>query len=137
MKKSKQIWSLCLFFIIVFASHSVLAETRAYYLSKIGVPHQKIQSIKNVEKRVLEKLKRSNAAVMTYRRTRSSKDIAQAQKLRRQLQHLATLYNRALKRHLNRQQLISYISYLNRSNEVIYISGGIYSPYVLTPLIAL
>ena len=134
MTKRQIIFSLCLGIGIMLISEvAVATETRINYLLKMGISHGNIQSIQNLERKVLQDFKTSNSAEMASKRSRNKTKNHQSHlsQTKTQLKRTAFLYNQVLKKHLQPQQIASYMNYLNASRELIHIPGGFYSPYIL------
>ena len=139
MKTKQVIFNLFLFIAVMLISEAASSNegTRAYYLSKMGVSSTNIQSIQNVETKLLKDFKTSSAADMMSKRVQSEKNQSHSLQTKHKLKRVAFAYNKVLKKHLKPNQLAGYMSYLNKSRELIHIPGGFYSPYVLGSFIRL
>ena len=113
------------------------ARSRIQYLSQTGTSDQSIQSIQNIERKILAEYKISSAANMLYKRNRNQESQSHLHQTQSQFKKTTSLYNKVLRQHLNPQQVTSYMNYLKQSQELIHIPGGFYSPYVLSSFIIL
>ena len=124
--------------ILLISEVAVSSEsTRAHYLSKLGISSQSIQSLQNLEAKLLKDFKVSNAAEMKSKRIQTQENQSESRQTKLKLKKVASVYNKALKKHLMHNQIAGYMSYLNASRELIHIPGGFYSPYVLGSFIRL
>jgi len=138
MTKRQIIFSLCLSIGIMLISEvAVATETRINYLLKMGISQGNIQSIQNLERKVLQDFKTSNSADIASKRSRTKTREYQSHlsQTRTQLRRTASLYNQVLKKHLKPQQIAGYMNHLNTSRELIHIPGGFYSPHILSSFI--
>ena len=139
MKTKQVIFNLFLFIAVMLISEIASSNegTRTYYLSKMGVSSTNIQSIQNLEAKLLKDFKVSSAADMRSKRVQTQENQSESRQTKRKLKGVAFAYNKVLKKHLKPNQLAGYMGYLNKSRELIHIPGGFYSPYVLGSFIRL
>ena len=144
MKAKQIIFNIFLVLGILLISEVAVSSqsTRAHYLSKLGVSSQSIQSIQNLETKLLKDFKVSSAADMKSKRAQARRSQAQnnqseSRQTKLKLKKVASVYNKTLKKYLKPNQIAGYMSYLNASRELIHIPGGFYSPYILGSFIRL
>ena len=142
MKIKQIIFNIFLVLGILLISEVAVSNqsTRAHYLSQLGVSSQSIQSIQNLETKLLKDFKVSSAADMKSKRAQARRDQnnqSESRQTKLKLKRVASVYNKTLKKYLKPNQIAGYMSYLNASRELIHIPGGFYSPYVLGSFIRL
>ena len=139
MKTRQIIFNLFLVIGVLLVSEVAVSSegTRAHYLSKVGVSSTNIQAIRNLETKLLKDFKVSSAADMMSKKVRSERNQSYSVQTKRKLKQVASVYNKALKKHLQPNQVAGYMGYLNASRELIHIPGGFYSPYILGSFIRL
>ena len=145
MKTKQIIFNIFLILGILLISEVAVSSqsTRAHYLSQLGVSSQSIQSIQNLETKLLKDFKVSSAADMRSKRAQARRaaeaqnNQSESRQTKLKLKRVASVYNKTLKKHLKPHQIAGYMSYLNASRELIHIPGGFYSPYVLGSFIRL
>ena len=139
MKAKQIIFNIFLILTILCISEVAVSNesTRIHYLSKLGISSQSIQSIQNLETKLLKDFKVSSAADMRSKRARTEENQSESRETKLKLKRVAFVYNKTLKKHLKPGQIAGYMGYLNTSPELIHIPGGFYSPYVLGSFIRL
>ena len=139
MKTKQIIFNLFLVAAILLVSEVAVSGegTRVHYLSKMGVAPANIQSIQDLETKLLEDFKISSAADMRSKKIRSERNQSYSRQTKLQLRQVASVYNKTLKKHLQPNQVAGYMGYLNASRELIHIPGAFYSPYILGSFIRL
>ncbi len=139
MKSKQIIFNLFLVVAVLLVSEVAMSSegTRAHYLSKVGVASADIQSIRNLETKLLNDFKVSSAADMRSKKIRSQRNQSYSRQTKHKLKQVSSVYNKTLKKHLQPNEVAGYLGYLNGSKELIHIPGGFYSPYILGSFIRL
>lgn len=137
--KMQTVLNLFVIVAIVLISEVAISRenTRSDYLSKIGISPGSIQSIQNVETKLLKDFKVSRGAERISKKVQSKKNLSRSHQTKLKLKRVASAYNKTLKKHLNPSQIAGYMGYLNGSKELIHVPGAFYSPHILGSFIKL